>query len=130
MRPPPRTSTGPTAGRVGRVTNADGVHDFTYDARGLLATQTIAGEGVYAYGYDALGRSTTLTYPDGHVRHQVFDDLGRVTSRCYAYPGDPSLNRCYGAQYDAVGNPMRAAPTRPFPRRSAERRWRWIPEAA
>ena len=94
-------------GRVGRVTNADGVHDFTYDARGLLATQTIADEGVYAYGYDALGRSTTITYPDGHVRHQVFDDLGRVTSRCYEYPGDASLNRCYGAQYDAIGNPVR-----------------------
>ena len=94
-------------GRLGRVTNADGIHDFTYDARGLLATQTIADEGIYAYGYDPLGRSTTITYPDGHVRRQVFDDLGRVTSRCYEYPGDASLNRCYGAQYDAVGNPLR-----------------------
>ncbi len=110
-------------GRLASVSNADGAsrvhilltdevvriagsHTFTYDARGLLATQTDF-DGVYRYAYDALGRSTRLTYPDGHVRVQVFDDLGRITSRCYAYPGDASLDRCYAASYDAVGNPVR-----------------------
>jgi len=110
-------------GRLASVSNADGAsrvhslvtdevvrtlgpHTFTYDARGLLATQTDF-DGVYRYAYDALGRSTRLTYPDGHVRVQVFDDLGRITSRCYQYPGDVSLDRCYAASYDAVGNPVR-----------------------
>src|SRR5262249_10365414 len=27
--------------------------------------------------------------------------------RCYEYPANTSLNRCYGAQYDAAGNPTR-----------------------
>jgi RHS repeat-associated protein len=93
-------------GRLAKVTNADGVHEFTYDARGLVATQSTA-EGLYAYGYDGLGRSATITFPDGHIRRQVFDALGRITSRCYEYPSDNKLNRCYGAQYDAVGNPVR-----------------------
>jgi YD repeat-containing protein len=92
-------------GRLARVTNADGVHAFTYDARGLVATQTIANEGAYSYGYDKVGRSATIIFPDGHVRRQAFDELGRITSRCYEYPADSTLNRCYGAQYDAVGNP-------------------------
>jgi RHS repeat-associated protein len=94
-------------GRLARVTNADGIHAFTYDARGLVATQTVAGEGTYTYGYDKLGRSASIGYPDGHMRHQVFDELGRITSRCYEYPSDNSLKRCYGAEYDAVGNPTR-----------------------
>lgn len=112
-------------GRVGHIENADGgnvgcnvgpgsasvcgfgpgAHDFTYDARGQLATQTDF-DGTYQYSYDGVGRNTRLTFPDGHTRVQVFDDLGRITSRCYEYT-DPSLNRCYGAQYDSVGNPVR-----------------------
>ena len=80
-------------------------HDFTYEARGLLATQHDF-DGTYRYAYDEVGRNTRLQFPDGHTRVQVHDDLGRVTSRCYEY-ADPSLNRCYRAQYDAVGNPLR-----------------------
>jgi RHS repeat-associated protein len=106
-------------GRLSSVTNADGAkavssggapvitegpHNFAYDARGQLATQTDF-DGTYTYGYDALGRNTRLDFPDGHARVQVFDDLGRITSRCYEY-AEPSLNRCYTAQYDPVGNPV------------------------
>lgn len=94
-------------GRLDQLVDADGTHNFTYDARGFVATQVIAGEGTYTYAYDEVGRNTRIEFPDGHVRHQVYDDLGRVTSRCYEYPADASLNRCYGAQYDAVGNPLR-----------------------
>ena len=91
-------------GRLGRLVNLDGTHDFTYDSRGLMATQTVSDEGTYTYGYDEMGRNTYLKYPDGHVRRQLYDDLGRLTSRCYEY----SLGtvRCYTASYDAVGNPV------------------------
>ncbi len=92
-------------GRLQQLVNADGTHDFTYNSRGLVETQTIAGEGTYTYGYEAMGRNDYLEFPDGHVRRQLFDDLGRVTSRCYEYSG--SVTRCYTAQYDAVGNPTR-----------------------
>jgi len=88
------------------TTLTPGSHDFTYDARGLVATQTDFG-GTYRYRYDAVGRNTRLEFPDGHVRVQVYDDLGRITSRCYEYPADPALTRCYGAAYDPVGNPLR-----------------------
>ncbi|MDB5215539.1 MAG: Rhs family protein, partial [Myxococcaceae bacterium] len=81
-----------------------GTHAFTYDARGLLATQTDF-DGTYRYTYDELGRNKRLEFPDGHARVQIFDDLGRITSRCYEY-ADPSQNRCYGAAYDPVGNPV------------------------
>ncbi|MFO0740626.1 MAG: DUF4329 domain-containing protein [Labilithrix sp.] len=97
-------------GRIARITNVDGAHEFTYDARGLVQTQTIGqggtGEsGTYAYGYDEVGRNISLTFADGHVRTQRYDDLGRLVERCYTYPTRPGISdRCYGASYDAVGN--------------------------
>ncbi|MCA9591294.1 MAG: RHS repeat protein, partial [Myxococcales bacterium] len=94
-------------GRVGRAEGPDGAHDFTYDARGLLATRAVDGEGTYAYAYDELGRNTRLTYPDGHARVQTYDDLGRITSRCYDYSALGADTRCYTAAYDPVGNPVR-----------------------
>ncbi|MBS2015264.1 MAG: hypothetical protein JST00_20420 [Deltaproteobacteria bacterium] len=69
-------------GRLARLVNPDGTHDFTYDSRGLMQTQTVSGEGTYTYGYDEMGRNSSLEYPDGHSRAQTFDDLGRITSRC------------------------------------------------
>ncbi|MBS2018036.1 MAG: hypothetical protein JST00_34505, partial [Deltaproteobacteria bacterium] len=92
-------------GRLARLGNPDGTHDFTYDSRGLMQTQTVSGEGTYTYGYDEMGRNSFLEYPDGHSRAQTFDDLGRITSRCYAY--SLGTTRCYTADYDAVGNPVR-----------------------
>ncbi|MEZ4262454.1 MAG: hypothetical protein R3B36_25450 [Polyangiaceae bacterium] len=110
----PATAFGPSStytyrpdGRLGQTTGPDGTHDFTYDARGLMATRTVAGEGTYAYAYDALGRNTRLTYPDGHVRTQTYDDLGRMTERCYDYGAVGGDTRCYTAMYDPVGNPVR-----------------------
>jgi RHS repeat-associated protein len=91
-------------GRLSRIVNPDGTHDFTYDSRGLMETQVVSGEGTYSYGYDVMGRPSSLTYPDGHTRTQVYDDLGRITSRCYEYSGP--TDRCYMASYDAVGNPV------------------------
>jgi RHS repeat-associated protein len=94
-------------GRLKQLVNPDGTHDFTYDARGLMLTQVVSGEGTYSYGYDVMGRQRSITYPDGHVRTQLYDDLGRITSRCYSYSGP--TERCYTAEYDAVGNPTRMA---------------------
>jgi RHS repeat-associated protein len=91
-------------GRLSRIVNPDGTHDFTYDSRGLMETQVVSGEGTYTYGYDVMGRPSSLTYPDGHSRTQLYDDLGRMTSRCYEYSGPTT--RCYTATYDAVGNPV------------------------
>jgi RHS repeat-associated protein len=91
-------------GRLGRLVNPDGTHDYTYDFRGLMQTQVVSDEGTYTYGYDVMGRPNSLTYPDGHTRTQVYDDLGRITSRCYEYSGPTT--RCYTASYDAVGNPV------------------------
>jgi len=91
-------------GYLKRVTNVDGDHLFTYDARGLLATQAVTGEGTYTYTHDPMGRLATVTFPDGHVRRQVYDSQGRITERCYEGLGAP---RCYTAMYDAVGNIVR-----------------------
>ena len=96
-------------GRLGEIRDAAGVHSFTYDARGLVATQTVGfdgeTEGTYVYGYDEVGRNTSLTFPDGHVRAQSYDALGHLVERCYQYPSTSGLPpRCYGASYDAVGN--------------------------
>ena len=71
-------------GRVARITNVDGART-TYDARGLVQTQTIeqggTGEsGTHAYGYDEVGRNISLTFADGHVRTQRYDDLGASSS--------------------------------------------------
>ena len=95
----------PNQRQVDRVVDDDGTHDFLYDLRGLVQTQTVAGEGTYTYGYDAVGRNTSLTFPDGHTRIQIWDAEGRLTSRCYEY-SPPSQTRCYTATYDPAGNPL------------------------
>jgi RHS repeat-associated protein len=77
--------------------------ELAYDSRGLLLTRVVKS-GTYRYEYDALGRNTKLTYPDGHLRIQQYDAEGRSASRCYQQP-DLS-QRCYGAIYDSVGNPV------------------------
>ena len=102
----PSTYTYRPDGRVGQVVNIDGDHNFTYDERGLVKTQTILGEGTYSYQYDEMGRNSLLEFPDGHVRRQQYDLLGRINQRCYEY-ANTTLNRCYGAEYDAEGNPVK-----------------------
>jgi YD repeat-containing protein len=92
-------------GYLKQIVNADGTHDLAYDARGLLRTITIPGEGVYTFEYDVAGRNRALTHPDGHQRIQAYDPEGRITSRCYRYPGNLGLDRCYGAKYDPSAIP-------------------------
>jgi RHS repeat-associated protein len=96
-----------TTGAGGGISFAftPGRHEFTYDARGQLATLK-AFEGTYAFTYDEMGRNKRIDYPDGHARVQEFDELGRIKSRCYTY-GGASEDHCYSADYDPVGNPVR-----------------------
>ena len=106
----------PNSDRLKQIVNADGTHDLTYDARGLLRQISIPAEGTYVFDYDALGRNSKLTYPDGHTREQLYDNEGRITSRCYRASGLP--DRCYTATYDPVGNPRTMTDhitTRPHP---------------
>jgi RHS repeat-associated protein len=72
-----------------------------------VETQVVSSEGTYSFGYDEMSRNNLLTFPDGHTRAQRFDDLGRITSRCYDYAPVGGVLRCYTANYDAVGNPVR-----------------------
>jgi hypothetical protein len=94
-------------GKLRTRNGADGNFTFSYDTRGLLQTETIvigADTEVYSLDYDALGRNNVLTFPDGHRREQQYDHQGRITNRCYKYT-NPSLDRCYTAEYDAIGKP-------------------------
>ena len=107
-------------GRIQQLTSGTGVQDFTYNSRGLVDTMTLSfeyvdpatslpvvtTEGTFIYDYDDVGRNTQIDFPDGHRRVQSYDELGRVTSRCYEY-APPRATRCYTAEYDAVGNPLR-----------------------
>jgi RHS repeat-associated protein len=92
-------------------TDADGEHDYTYDARGLVETLEVRDpttgtlRETWSFGYDALGRNDSVTFPDGHTRVQQYDPEGRITSRCYDYSG-ALPTRCYTASYDPVGNPV------------------------
>jgi RHS repeat-associated protein len=94
-----------TEGHCGVIHDTVGTttEHFGYDDRGLVQTRLVS-MGTLVYSYDAVGRNTLLAYPDGHTRRQTFDALGRLTSRCYSY-NDGSPERCYTAQYDAVGSP-------------------------
>jgi prepilin-type processing-associated H-X9-DG protein len=86
-------------------TGPDGSKTLVYDARGLVQTMTVTlGSNVehWSFDYDSMGRSAHVAYPDGHVRVQQYDDEGRLASRCYQYG---SLQHCYTATYDGVGNP-------------------------
>ena len=92
-------------------TDADGEHDYTYDARGLVESIEVRDpttgtlRETWTFGYDALGRNNSVTFPDGHTRVQEYDQEGRMTSRCYDYSG-ALPTRCYTASYDPVGNPV------------------------
>ncbi len=94
----------PGSDQLSVVTDASGTRTFTYDSRGNVQTLA-ADEGTYTFGYDAVGRNTHILYPDGHTRAQTWDAEGRLLLRCYGGYGGGLPDRCYGASYDAAGNP-------------------------
>ena len=64
----------------GTELNYERTTDMTYDARGLLVTQSLPhfavpppfGEAFITYTYDELGRVKTVSYPDGRVEHTCY----------------------------------------------------------
>jgi YD repeat-containing protein len=66
---------------------------WTYNAQGLLATQTDANGGVTTHTYDSAGNRIRTQNPLGHVSTYAYDSAGRVTqetlpsgqTRTYAY---------------------------------------------
>ena len=71
-------------GEPGHVVGANGnVTDFTYDARGRVATRTTHPNGVattWTYAYDDFGLLAKVTAPDGEVATWDRDPEMRVTS--------------------------------------------------
>jgi RHS repeat-associated protein len=69
-------------GRLTRITDASGVTDYLYDARGRLLSETRTVDGVAyttQYSYDAADNLTGITYPSGrHVAYRR-DGAGRIT---------------------------------------------------
>lgn len=66
-------------GRVGRVTDPNGLHtDYTYTPRGWLATRTVGSE-LTSYTYDGVGQMTQVTFPDNSTISYTYDGAHRLT---------------------------------------------------
>jgi YD repeat-containing protein len=70
-------------GNVKRVTDSAGVvwQTNTYNARGMLRTQTDADRGAWAFAPDSLGELASQTDAKGVTTTFNYDKLGRLTSR-------------------------------------------------
>ncbi|MFC5435995.1 RHS repeat-associated core domain-containing protein [Rhodanobacter umsongensis] len=67
------------AGRVTRITDANGVNtDMTYTPRGWLATR-IEGGATTTFGYDAMGDVTSVKDPSGITTTFTYDAAHRLT---------------------------------------------------
>lgn len=89
-------------GEPGHVVGANGdVTDFTYDARGRVATKTTHPNGIattWTYVYDGFGLLAKVTAPDGEVATWGRDPEMRVTSIGHNDKDGPSVE-AFG--YDA-----------------------------
>ncbi|MBB6561647.1 RHS repeat-associated protein [Acidovorax soli] len=70
---------------------------WTYNAAGLVATETAANGAITSYGYDGLGNLTQATNALGHVDVYTYDGAGRVL----AHTAPNGLLTTYA--YDARG---------------------------
>jgi len=85
-------------GRVGRITDANGVNtDLTYSPRGWLTSRKV-GDELTHYDYDGVGQLTAVTLPDGNVIHYTYDDAHRLTDIA------DSLGDRIHTTLDAIGN--------------------------
>ncbi|WP_426702618.1 RHS repeat-associated core domain-containing protein [Rhodanobacter sp. Col0626] len=67
------------AGRVTRITDANGVNiDMTYTPRGWLATRIVGG-ATTTFGYDAMGDVTSINDPSGVTTTFTYDAAHRLT---------------------------------------------------
>jgi uncharacterized protein RhaS with RHS repeats len=76
-------------GRLAKVTDASGTHEFKYDKLGRVISDKKTVDSVgYQFDrtYDSMGRVRTLTYPDSEVVTYTYDFDGTGTT--YADMGD------------------------------------------
>ncbi len=73
--------TGYWIGRLSKVTDNSGTHEFKYDKQGrtLSDKKTVSGVGYqFDRSYDSLGRVRTLSYPDTEVVTYTYNGFGDV----------------------------------------------------
>ncbi len=73
--------TGYWVGRLAKVTDASGAHEFKYDKQGRVIDDTKTVDSVayaFARSYDSMGRVRTLTYPDTEVVTYTYNGFGDV----------------------------------------------------
>ena len=85
-------------GRVGRITDANGVNTgLTYSLRGWLIAKATGGETTH-YAYDGVGQLTQVTLPDGSAINYKYDDAHRLTDV------SDSVGNSIHYTLDAMGN--------------------------
>ena len=92
-------------GRMVRVSDAAGVHSFSYDSKLRLVSEGLTGHQIYQIDrkYDDLGRATGFTLDDGYQISYGYDDTGRfkkVGWQIGNQPGDVEYS--YMAQSDRL----------------------------
>ena len=92
-------------GRMVRVSDAAGVHSFSYDSKLRLASEGLTGHQIYQIDrkYDNLGRATGFILDDGYEVSYEFDNTGRfkkVGWQIGNQPGDVEYS--YMAQSDRL----------------------------
>jgi YD repeat-containing protein len=96
-------------GKIGRITDPNGlVTDFSYTARGWLASRTVGSEST-TYTYDNVGQMTQVTMPDGATVSYTYDPAHRLTGisdnlgNSIAYTLDNMGNRTLETVNDSSG---------------------------
>lgn len=105
-------------GSVGTIIGPNGDRtDFTYDARGRVASKTThpnGGSATWTYAYDGFGLLSTLTAPDGQVTTWTRDAAMRLTkvthndkdgtsTETYAYNADNAVTSVVTARGSDIG---------------------------
>lgn len=92
-------------GEVGKVVGPNGAEtDYTYDARGRVASKTThpnGGSATWTYAYDGYGLLASVTAPDGEITTWTRDASLRVTSITH---NDKDGNSTETLAYDAMGD--------------------------
>lgn len=137
------TDYAPGSDRITRITAPGGAQrDFTYDARGLLASLELAQTATTAsmlrpkttYLRDSKGRRTAIVHPDGG-RHEfrygtgktfsdlVVSELIDAATGTDATTGRPHVRRAVAYQYDSCGRRVREIRAKGIERRLTYDEW-------
>ena len=97
--------TGYWAGRLAKVIDASGTHEFKYDKQGRVLSDTKTVDSVpYAFDrtYDSMGRVRTLTYPDTEVVTYTYNGFGDIETISGVKSG-ATTNYIKDVNYNASG---------------------------